>query len=166
MAKAPITIVDENDNVIGSKERESITKDDIYRVTCLWITNSKGQILLAKRAMTKSHDPGKWGPAVAGTVEEGESYDEVMVREAFEELGLRDIPMQKTKKIFSVSNWKHFTQCYTTELDYSLDQFVVQEDEVDEIKWFDRDELIRLVREKSEMFIQTMPNVMLNFEVQ
>ena len=27
------------------------------------------------RSFTKSHDPGKWGPAVAGTVEEGETYN-------------------------------------------------------------------------------------------
>ena len=37
-----IVIVDENDDVIGHKERGAIMQDDIYRVAALWITNSNG----------------------------------------------------------------------------------------------------------------------------
>jgi isopentenyldiphosphate isomerase len=74
--KPKIIIVNEKDKEIGLKERGTLKTEDIYRVTALWITNSKDEILLAKRALTKSNDPGKWGPAVAGTVDEGETYEE------------------------------------------------------------------------------------------
>ena len=85
------TIVDENDNIIAQKERANIKPEDIYRVAALWVTNSKGDILLAQRALSKKHDPGKWGPAVAGTVEERETYRANIIKETSEEIGLHDI---------------------------------------------------------------------------
>jgi len=54
-----IPIVDEKDKIIGYKDRKEIQKEDIYRVSALWITNSKDEILLAQRAFSKSHDPGR-----------------------------------------------------------------------------------------------------------
>ena len=46
--KQRIIIVDEQDNEIGSADRETIVPGDsrIYRVSALWITNSKGEICL------------------------------------------------------------------------------------------------------------------------
>lgn len=80
-------VVDDNDNIIGYKSKAAIDKDDLrYRVSALWITNSKREILLARRSYTKRHDPGKWGPAAAGTVEKGESYKDNIKKEAKEEL--------------------------------------------------------------------------------
>jgi isopentenyldiphosphate isomerase len=66
MARA--IIVDENEKVIGAKERDQILPTDIQQITGLWLTNSKGEVLLAQRQITKKNDPGKWGPAAAGTV--------------------------------------------------------------------------------------------------
>ncbi len=68
-SKRKIIIVDENDNIIGSKDFDKMKPSDVYRVSSLWITNSKGETLLAKRAFNKLHSPGKWGTAVSGTVE-------------------------------------------------------------------------------------------------
>src|SRR3989344_4999835 len=92
MADEQSVIVNDNDEVIGSKNREKIDpQKDIYRVSALWLTNSMGEILLAQRHRNKPKDPGKWGPAVAGTVQKGESYYDNIVKETKEELGLADI---------------------------------------------------------------------------
>jgi len=70
-----IHIVDENDRLIGVKNRAAIGyAKDIYRVSALWLTNPDGYVLLAKRANQKDKEPGVWGPAVSGTVEENEDY--------------------------------------------------------------------------------------------
>jgi isopentenyldiphosphate isomerase len=46
-----ITIVDENDNIIGSKPRDIVDREKLwYRVSGLWINNSSGDVLLARRA--------------------------------------------------------------------------------------------------------------------
>ena len=42
-------IVDEGDKQIGIKDRSEISLSDICRSSGLWIENSKGQVLLAKR---------------------------------------------------------------------------------------------------------------------
>ena len=86
-----IPVVNQQDEIIGYKEKSLITTDDIYRVSALWITDTTGRILLAKRAFTKSRHPGLWGPAVAGTVEEGETYESNIIKEAEEEIGLKNI---------------------------------------------------------------------------
>lgn len=69
-----IIVVDKDDKIITYKKRGTLLSKDIYRVSALWITNKKGEVLLAKRAMDKKLYPGCWGPAVAGTVEKGETY--------------------------------------------------------------------------------------------
>ena len=118
--KPKIVIVDEDDNVIGHKERGLVGRGDIYRVSALWITNSKGKILLARRALTKSHDPGKWGPAVAGTVEEGEDYRDNIVKEAGEEIGLRNIKPQTGPKIRIFGEHNYFDQWYLLKIDKTI----------------------------------------------
>ena len=55
----------------------------------LWLVNSKGEVLLARRADNKSQDPGLWGPSVTGKLESGENFEEAAVREAQEELSLQ-----------------------------------------------------------------------------
>ena len=54
-----IIIVDEEDNIIGAKERGTLNTKDIYRVSSLRIINSLGEILLAQRSFDKKNDPGK-----------------------------------------------------------------------------------------------------------
>lgn len=128
---ACIVIVDENDTPIGVKERGEIdAAKDRYRVTGLWLTNSKGDILLAQRALTKKVNPGLWGPAVAGTVEEGETYDENIVKEIREELGIRlSITDLKKVKKFRVDGPRHyFSQFYTYTADTPAPDFAIARD--------------------------------------
>ena len=81
-----IPIVDENDNVIKNIDAGEKKPGEISRVSALWVTSEEGEILLAQRAVTKKRDPGCWGPAVAGTVEEDETYEDNIIKEAEEEI--------------------------------------------------------------------------------
>ena len=108
-----IIVVDENDNIIDNKPRDIVDEEGlIYRFSALWIKNSKRESFLAKRAYTKTHHPGKWGPAVAGTVDEGESYEDNMIKEAEEELGLINIKLIKGPYGKSFGKYNHFTQWF------------------------------------------------------
>ncbi len=151
-----IIIVDDKDNIIGIKERESITKKNIYRVSVLWVTNSKEEILLARRSLNKTHSPGKWGPAVAGTVEESETYDSNIIKETEEEIGLKNIKPRKGLKIKMATKYNYFCQWYFIKIDKNLDEFKLQESEVEEIKWFTREELLRKIKEDQDEFIQSV----------
>lgn len=154
--KSKIVIVDENDNVIGYKDRDAVKEGDIYRVSALWITNSNGDSLLARRALTKSHDPGKWGPAVAGTVEEGEDYESNIRKEAKEEIGLDSLmPLAWPKERVSEEH-NYFVQWYLLKIDNSEKEFVVNRNEVEEVKWFSREELRREVQANPDQFLISM----------
>lgn len=156
--KPKIVIVDENNKVIGHKERETLKPEEIYRVSALWLTNSKGDILLARRALTKSHNPGKWGPAVAGTLEEGETYDSNILKETAEELGLgqKEINLKKGPMIRISDAHNYFAQWYTLTIDKPVTQFKIQKDEVEEIKWFSRKELAEQLDKKPGEFLKRM----------
>ena len=154
---ARITIVNDQDEVIGYKERGTIELQDIYRVSALWITNSKGDVLLAQRQLSKRHHPGMWGPAVAGTVDEGESYDDNIVKEAEEEIGLENIQPRKSIKqrvTLATGDHNHFTQWYTLVVDKPAEDFVAQEEEVAQVKWFSRNELERELRDHPEKYLK------------
>ena len=145
-----IPIVDENDKIIEIKDRNKVNYNkDIYRVSALWITNSKGKILLARRAFTKKQNPGKWGPAAAGTIEEGETYKNNIVKEAEEELGLKNIKPKKGFKELVKGRYKHFTQWFYFKLDMDIDEFDYNKDEVVEIGWFTKKEVVNFIKTNS-----------------
>lgn len=156
MQKFKIPIVDENDEVIGHKERTKIEREDIYRVSGLWIENSKGEVLLAQRSFAKKNSPGKWGPAVAGTIEEGETYDSNIYKEAEEEIGLVGYDFEKGEKVRRRGEHNYFVQWYFVKLDIDIEKFKIKEDEVEQIKWIDRNELKNEVMNNPEIFVSTM----------
>jgi len=153
-----IVVVDENDNIIGSKPRDTLDySTDIYRVSALWVTNSKGEVLIAQRKHTKKHDPGKWSPAVAGTVESHETYESNMYKEAEEEIGLKGYIFELGPKQFVVHNKRFFVQWYFCTVDKEANEFVPQEDEVEQVKWIQKDELIKDVSLNPDKYVASMP---------
>lgn len=152
-----IIIVDDEDRVIGHKERVGVGSDDIYRVSALWLTNSRGQILLAQRKLTKKHDPGKWGPAVAGTVEEGETYLSNIVKEIQEEIGLAIAhPTESVKRRMDLSGYHYFVQWYTAVVDADTTNIVIQEDEVEQIAWLSPEELRQAIETDSDKYLPSV----------
>ncbi len=148
-----IPIVDENDNLIEYRERDNRDENSIYRVSSLWVTDTEGKILLARRAFNKSHDPGKWGPAVAGTVEEGETYEENIIKEAEEELGLKNIHPTLGLKKRRQTKWNYFVQEFLLTLPAGFNDFKVAEDEVAEVGWFSEEEIKRELKENPGDFL-------------
>jgi len=86
-------IVDEDGNEISRAPR-SVCHDGrsmlLHPVVHMHLLNSKGEIFLQKRAMTKDLLPGYWDTSVGGHVSPGESAEEALKRETLEELGISD----------------------------------------------------------------------------
>jgi NAD+ diphosphatase len=150
-----IIIVDSRDQEIGTKERGEVQLEDIYRVAGLWVLNEKDEVLLARRAFTKSHDPGKWGTSVAGTVEEGETYESNIKKEAQEELGLLATDLQTGVCEFVQGKHQFFCQWFYMVVP-SDTAFTLQEEEVAEVRWWSREELAQAVAQHPEDFIASM----------
>ncbi len=144
-----IPIVNENDEIIEYKERGDRNPKDKIRATGLWLTDNMGNILIAQRALAKKDCPGLWGPAVAGTVEEGETYEENIIKEAEEEIGLQNLVPQLGPKVKTNTT---FGQWFTAVVDHNY-PFKKLDEEVEAIKWISRKELDGLVEEKPEIFM-------------
>ena len=154
MTRPRIIIVDGDDRVIGHKERGTLVREDIYRVSALWVTDSEGNILLAQRKLTKTHDPGKWGPAVAGTLDEGETYESNVIKEAEEEIGLKDIaPIQGPRQRIS-GEYNFFDQWYMLTVDRPAEEFTIQEEEVEQVRWLSPGELRRELIDHPENYLE------------
>jgi isopentenyldiphosphate isomerase len=89
-----ITIVDVDNNVVGSaKRREMRARGLPHRASCILVFNSKGELFVQKRTMTKDIYPGYYDVATGGVVLADESYDLSAERELAEELGARNTPL-------------------------------------------------------------------------
>ncbi|TSA45734.1 NUDIX domain-containing protein [bacterium] len=160
MAKPNVQIVNENDEVIGSKPRGEVDpQKDIYRVSGLWITNSKDEILLAQRKFTKVNDPGKWGPAVAGTLEEGETHESNIYKEAEEEIGLTGVKFKLGPKNRRREPRNYFGQWFLANVDRNIEDFKIQEEEVEKIAWVPKAELIEGFKNNPERYIPSMSKI-------
>jgi isopentenyldiphosphate isomerase len=86
-------IVDDEGNVIG-EELRSVCHNGrsmlLHPVVHLHVLNSSGELFLQKRSMKKDIQPGKWDTSVGGHVDPGETVENALIREAFEELGLEN----------------------------------------------------------------------------
>jgi len=154
-------IVDEQDNVIGLKERTEIDHvNDIYRVSSLWVTNPKGEILLAHRSPEKRNDPNTWGPAVAGTIEENENYDENIYKEAMEEIGLEGVQFTKWIKTHVTYPRNYFCQWYFVTVDREIESFVMQPEEVDGLMWISVEKFLQDLKTNPEKYVPAMPQIM------
>lgn len=82
--------------VVGKAPRSQVHGNPalLHPVVHLHIINSDGDIFLQKRSAAKDLLPGYWDTAVGGHVASGESIEAALVREADEELGLKNFQAQ------------------------------------------------------------------------
>ena len=147
-----IPIVNEQDEIIGYKEYKDRDPKEIIRISALWLTDKEGNILLAQRGFNKKNSPGLWGPAVAGTVEEGETYEQNIIKEAEEEIGLIGLKPISSRKVRRSTSHEYFCQWFTAIVDHDY-PFKRQKEEVEEIRWFTKDEIIKLLKENPRFFV-------------
>jgi isopentenyldiphosphate isomerase len=76
--------------VVGKASRRECHNHSflLHPVVHLHVFNSKGELYLQKRSMDKDIQPGKWDTSVGGHVDFGETIDDALRREVFEELGI------------------------------------------------------------------------------
>ena len=153
---AKIAVVNDKDEIIGYKDGEALKDDDIYRVSALWLTNPKGEVLIARRSYNKKNDPGKWGTAVAGTVDEGETYYENIVKETEEEIGLTGLEFKKGPYGRNTKGKQFFYQWYIAQTDKGIADMKIDEEEVEEIRWITHKQLIEETEKNPDEFISSM----------
>ncbi len=142
--------VDENDNVIGTVERELANSDPKYthREVGILLFNKEGKILWQKRSMNKKVHPGVWS-VTAGHVEAGKDPDDVAHVELQEELGF-DTELTFFDKILKTyPNETHFMYYYIGE--YDGQEIQIQQSELEEVRWVSMEDLEDMMEDGEEV---------------
>jgi isopentenyldiphosphate isomerase len=158
--KPQVQIVDENDVLIGLKERTAIDySNDIYRSSCIWIENPKDEVLLVQRAWSKDKDPGMWGTAAAGTIDEGETYEGNAYKELEEEIGLTGVELTYVTKFRETNPRNQFIKLYIGKCDVQIDDLKLQKEEVETAVWIAKSELKQDYAKDPGKYVPLMPKL-------
>lgn len=148
-------LVDVNGNKTGkilthieARDLNNVPKENYISVVGVIIINDKNEILLQKRSRTKRVNPSKWG-ICGGKVDLGETPLEAGVRETLEEIGIV-LNKEELEFLSMDTNGKlHFT-VYCVRKNVLIDKCKLQQEEVEEIKYFKIEELQNLDTEGFE----------------
>lgn len=152
---AKITIVDENDKVIGAEERKVAVENGlIHRIARVVLKNSNNQIYLQKRGPEVPTWPGRWDQSAGGHVDEGEDYYDAAVRELREELGICNVNMTRVDKWYKEEKvggkkMRRFNALFAGRYDGDV---ILAKDEVEKGGWFDSKKIKKWMREKPNDF--------------
>lgn len=122
---------------------DSIPEGYYPMVVMIAIQNSEGKFLMQKRVPSKGGDYGVTG----GHPKSGETPYEGIITEVKEELGI-DISDKEIIEFNSGCDGVDCYKMYYTKLDISMDEFVIQEEELSEVRWFSMEELEDMVDKK------------------
>ena len=169
-------VVDDLGNPTGvTVDRERALAEGIpHRTAHVWIVrrkNDKVQILLQKRCENKDSFPGCYDISSAGHIPAGVGYIDSAIRELKEELGVDIRPEAlvycgvKNIVFDSVFHDKEFhdkqiSKVFMLWLDLEEDEFTIQQEEIEEVKWMDFQECKIAVRDN------TIPNCILLDELE
>ena len=134
------------------EDRKVIHNEGLWHaeVACIIINNRK-QILLQKRNKNKKSYPSCWG-LCAGHVVGFDSIEDAIIKEMREEL----VSEIKRENIFLLvpktknerEDNRCFVTCYCAIIDKSANDFLYQEDEIEELRWFTFDEFKQMVEKE------------------
>lgn len=157
-----IIVVNEQDKPADLKSFDELHYEDIYRVSALWLTDKNtGDCLVTQRKWNKQHDPGKWMAAASGTVDEGESYRENMVKEIEEEIGLANLALTEgPKKYVDDGKHKFFVQWFTAQVDKDKVTIIIQEEEVEAYAWIAKEKLLKDVATTPNKYVPSMQSTL------
>jgi isopentenyl-diphosphate Delta-isomerase len=139
-----VILVDEHDNSIGSMEKmEAHRKGLLHRAFSILIFNSRGDMLIQKRASSKYHSGGLWTNACCSHPVDGEPVSETARKRLNHEMGIY-VQLDFAYKFIYKTALDH--DLIEHELDYVFTGMcngdpAVNPDEVEDWKYIDMDSL-------------------------
>ena len=149
MEKEMVILVNEQDEAIGLMEKmEAHEKGLLHRAFSVLIFNSKGEMLLQQRALSKYHSPGLWTNACCSHPRYGETILEAANRRLSEEMGMQAELTVLTHFIYKAEFDNGLTE---HELDYVVKGItdnnpIINPDEVNDFRWICPADLTKWVR--------------------
>ena len=135
-----------------NRERTGLTEsrgvrlpEGSYRMVIhVCIFNSKGEMLIQKRADDIVRWPGLWDVSVGGGASAGDDSRRTAQRETAEELGL-DIDFSNRRPVITVNFTDGFDDFYTVQQDIDIADLCLQKEEVADARWAAREEIEAMI---------------------
>ena len=139
-------LYDENKEITGETIEigQSIPKGRYYLTVVVFIQNSKGEFLLQ---VNKKYN--MWA-ITGGHPTTGQTSLDGIVTETKEELGIV-VDKDKLKLFKTIKTEDDYVDLYYLKIDIDLKELIIQEDEVEEVKWANIEEIKMMT--KSNMFL-------------
>lgn len=147
-----VLVLDESGNQTSTVVSKSVAhaKALWHQTAHVWILNTKGEVLLQKRALNKPQYPGVWG-STGGHVSYGETAAQAIVREVSEELGIT-VSESELTSLGRISTSTSFQNGAFTENEY-IDMFLItlpdseisfefKDNEVSAVHWYTISDLL------------------------
>ena len=127
-----------------------------YRlVVHIAIFNSRGQMLIQQRQADKFGWPSMWDISASGSVITGETTSMAAERELCEELGL-SVSFADRRPALTVHFPDGLGDVFVLEQDIDLSTVVLQEEEVQAVRWADEAEILDMI--ENDTFIPYQPH--------
>ena len=152
MSEEIFDVVNERDEVIGCETRREVHRTGLkHRAVHVFVFDSRGEIFLQKRSMSKDSSPGLWDSSASGHLDCGEDYDACVMRELREEIGLNvsACPRQLFKVEACDQTGQEFVWLYQCESD---GPFRLHPEEIERGDWFSREHVTAWVKERPQDF--------------
>lgn len=142
-----IDLYDENRLPLGrTAVRYSRREKGTYRlIVHICIFDSEGRLLIQRRAREKRLWSEKWDVSAAGGVSAGETTRMAAARELAEELGLH-VDLTGVRAVCTVNFPNGFDDYYVFRRDVALSSLRLQAEEVSDVRWATRSQVLELVR--------------------
>ena len=139
-----VDLYDENRAFTGEKivRGEPIEKGKYKLSVHMWITNSKEQIYIQKRASSRKIFPNKWENPGGGVVS-GQDSETTLRKEFEEELGIDFCG--EYALISTIRREKDFVDIYHVRQEFELEKLNLQTEEVGEAKWASIEEIQTMI---------------------
>lgn len=135
-------LYDENKNLTGKKilKGDDVPKGRYYITVAVFIENSNNEFLLQ---INKKYN--MW-TTTGGHPKSGESSLEGIVIEVKEELGL-DVEPERFELFKTIKTEDDFVDLYYLKGDFDLSKIQMQEEEVDNVGWFSKEDIEKLIND-------------------
>ena len=120
------------------------------------IFHPDGRMLIQKRAHRKAAWADLWDISAGGSALAGEDSWQAAEREVMEELGLK-LDLKNVRPHLSINYERGFDDFYTVIRDVDLKQLILQESEVEEVRWASLLEVRRM--ERDHTFVPYFPGL-------
>ena len=131
-----------------AKRGEHLEEGTYRLVVHVCIFNSKGEMLIQRRADDIVRWPSYWDFSVGGGASAGDTSRTAAERETAEEIGL-NIDFSDRRPVITVNFAQGFDDFYTVEKDVSLEDLNLQKEEVSDARWASRKEIEEMIDDGS-----------------